>query len=143
MLPNFPKGAGTGAVKKQWEKYEVDSKWEDSAWAKSRAQSTKRRGLTDFERFKVLRLRKQVCAVYGAVEGYFGRNTNRVIFAATIRGAQEPGKGQGHSQGIGILHVTGSRGVVGFVEQMVETIMRACVKRKTGTHTKDIFLQTF
>lgn len=35
-------------------------KWEGSAWAKRRERREKRRALTDFERFKVLRLRKQV-----------------------------------------------------------------------------------
>ncbi len=43
-----------------WEKDEVQKKWDESVWAKRREQREKRRGLTDFERFKVLRLRKQV-----------------------------------------------------------------------------------
>lgn len=56
----MPRAAGTGAIAKQWEKHEVDSKWEGSSWAKTRAQREKRRNLTDFERFKVMKLKKQV-----------------------------------------------------------------------------------
>jgi len=38
----------------------VDEKWMESSWAKKREQREKRRGLSDFERFKVMRLKKQV-----------------------------------------------------------------------------------
>jgi hypothetical protein len=48
-------------VKKAWEKEGVESKWQESAWAKKRDQREKRSNLTDFERFKVMKLRKQVC----------------------------------------------------------------------------------
>lgn len=61
MVPRIANGAGNGAVKTQWEKYEVQNKWDSSAWAQGRAKSGRRRELSDFERFKVLRLRKQVC----------------------------------------------------------------------------------
>lgn len=61
VIPKLPRAAGRGAVSKAWEKEGVEEKWEESAWAKRREQREKRRGLTDFERFKVLRLRKQVC----------------------------------------------------------------------------------
>ena len=47
-------------MKGKWEAAEVQKKWEESAFAKSRAKSHKRRQLNDFERFKVMRLRKQV-----------------------------------------------------------------------------------
>lgn len=60
VIPNLPKAAGTGAVKKLWEKHEVDKKWAESSWAKKREQQERRRNLTDFERFKVMRLKKQV-----------------------------------------------------------------------------------
>ena len=55
----IPLAAGTGAIKKQWEATDIDKKWAESAWAKGRARSSRRRELTDFERFKVMRLRKQ------------------------------------------------------------------------------------
>lgn len=60
VIPNLPKAAGTGPVKKLWEKHEVDKKWAESSWAKKREQQDRRKNLTDFERFKVLRLKKQV-----------------------------------------------------------------------------------
>ena len=60
VIPNLPKAAGTGAVKKLWEKHEVDKKWTESSWAKKREQQDRRKNLTDFERFKVMRLKKQV-----------------------------------------------------------------------------------
>lgn len=59
VIPKLPRAAGRGAVAKAWEKEEVESKWETSAWAKRRDQREKRRALTDFERFKVMKLKKQ------------------------------------------------------------------------------------
>ncbi|KAL8707981.1 MAG: hypothetical protein Q9220_007061 [cf. Caloplaca sp. 1 TL-2023] len=59
VIPNLPRAAGRGPVAKAWEKAEVESKWDQSAWAKRRDQRGKRRALTDFERFKVMKLKKQ------------------------------------------------------------------------------------
>ena len=59
VLEKLPRAARTGVVKALWEKAGIDAKWQESAWAKKRAQKERRRALTDFERFKVLRLRKQ------------------------------------------------------------------------------------
>ncbi|ETS84191.1 60S ribosomal protein L14-A [Pestalotiopsis fici W106-1] len=59
VIEKLPRGARTGAVKKFWEKAEIDAKWKQSSWAKSKDQKEKRRALTDFDRFKVLRLKKQ------------------------------------------------------------------------------------
>merc|ERR1712230_289196 len=41
------------------EKAGIEAKWQESAWAKKRSQKERRKALTDFERFKVMRLRKQ------------------------------------------------------------------------------------
>jgi large subunit ribosomal protein L14e len=60
VISKLPRGIGSGALKGKWESAEVEKKWEESAFAKSRAKSAKRRQLNDFERFKVMRLRKQV-----------------------------------------------------------------------------------
>ncbi|KAI9762911.1 MAG: hypothetical protein M1835_007956 [Candelina submexicana] len=60
VISKLPRGAGNGAVRKAWEKAEVEKKWDQSAWAKKREQTLRRRQLTDFERFKVMKLRKQV-----------------------------------------------------------------------------------
>ncbi|MCJ1443896.1 MAG: hypothetical protein MMC23_004396 [Stictis urceolatum] len=59
VIPNLPRAIGHGPLKKAWEKHEVDSKWTESSAAKSKAKREKRRQLTDFERFKVMKLRKQ------------------------------------------------------------------------------------
>ncbi|MCJ1481101.1 hypothetical protein MMC06_001257 [Schaereria dolodes] len=60
VIPKLPRAAGTGAVAKAWEKEGIEEKWDQSAWAKKRIQKERRAALTDFERFKVMRLRKQV-----------------------------------------------------------------------------------
>lgn len=60
VIEKLPRGVGNGPLAKKWEEAEVDKKWEASSWAKGRAQNDKRRNLTDFERFKVVKLRKQV-----------------------------------------------------------------------------------
>lgn len=62
VINKLPKAAGTGAVAKLWEKDEIDKKWSESSWANKRGQQERRRNLTDFERFKVMRLKKQVSA---------------------------------------------------------------------------------
>lgn len=59
VVANLPRGARTPTVKKFWEKAEIDKKWKESNWAKKRDQQAKRSALTDFDRYKVLRLKKQ------------------------------------------------------------------------------------
>jgi large subunit ribosomal protein L14e len=60
VIEKLPRGAGTVALRKQWEAQEIERKFNESHFAKKREQTTKRRNLNDFERFKVMRLRKQV-----------------------------------------------------------------------------------
>lgn len=60
VIPKLPRAAGTAAIRKMWEKHEVEKTWDGSAWAKNRERSVRRKNLSDFERFKVMRLRKQV-----------------------------------------------------------------------------------
>ena len=59
-IPKLPRATGTGKVRREWESSEVEKKWTQTSWAKKRAQRERRRQLTDFERFKVMRLKKQV-----------------------------------------------------------------------------------
>ncbi|KAF2017375.1 hypothetical protein BU24DRAFT_440370 [Aaosphaeria arxii CBS 175.79] len=59
VIPKLPRAAGRGFVAKQWEQKKVEEQYAQTTWAKKRAQFQKRRQLTDFERFKVLKLRKQ------------------------------------------------------------------------------------
>ncbi|KAJ5698909.1 Protein transport protein yif1 [Penicillium macrosclerotiorum] len=58
-IPKLPRSAGTGPVKKLWAKNEIDGKWAKSSFAQKSDRAERRKNLTDFERFKVLRLRKQ------------------------------------------------------------------------------------
>ncbi|KAL9106784.1 MAG: hypothetical protein Q9227_008206 [Pyrenula ochraceoflavens] len=59
VIPKFPRAAGTGPTRRLWEKNEVDKQWDESAAAKKSKRQELRRGLNDFERFKVMRLKKQ------------------------------------------------------------------------------------
>jgi len=60
VIPKLPRATGVGHVAKKWQEAKVDQQFNDSAWAKKRAAMQKRRGLNDFERFKVMKMRKQV-----------------------------------------------------------------------------------
>lgn len=60
LLEKLPRAIGNGPLKKKWEEAEIEKKWEETQYAKNRGKSAKRRTLNDFERFKVMRLRKQV-----------------------------------------------------------------------------------
>jgi len=54
----LPRGAGTGTVRKYFEKSGVQAKWEASSWAKRRAAVKARSELSDFERFGVMIAKK-------------------------------------------------------------------------------------
>ena len=58
-MEGLPRGARRPTVKKFWEKNEIDSKWKETNWFKRRQQTQRRKELTDFDRFKVMRLKKQ------------------------------------------------------------------------------------
>lgn len=62
VIPKIPLAAGSGALLKQWQAAKVDEEWASSSWAQTRARGDKRRALSDFDRFKVMKLRKQVSA---------------------------------------------------------------------------------
>jgi len=59
VIEKLPRAARTGTVKKFWEEAQIDAKWKESSWAKRKEQGERRRALTDFDRFKVMRLKKQ------------------------------------------------------------------------------------
>ena len=50
---NIPHGARGGTVKKAYDEADVNAAWEKSAWAKKLKQKEVRKGLSDFDRFKV------------------------------------------------------------------------------------------
>nr|AEH41480.1 60S ribosomal protein L14-A [Endocarpon pusillum] len=58
-IPKLPRAAGTGPVRRLREKNEIDQKWAESSWAKKKETQERRKNLGDFERFKVMRLKKQ------------------------------------------------------------------------------------
>lgn len=74
VIEKLPRAAGTAPLKKQWDAQEIEKKWEGSNYAQTREKTIRRRQLSDFERFKVMRLRKQVscarprCGCAGLVE---------------------------------------------------------------------------
>ena len=53
------KGARTGSVRKAAEKENLEDQWNKTSWAKKIASRARRAELTDFERFKVMVLRRQ------------------------------------------------------------------------------------
>jgi large subunit ribosomal protein L14e len=60
VIEKLPRAAGTAALTKVWKAQEVESKWNNSAFALNKAKTARRHNLNDFERFKAMRLRKQV-----------------------------------------------------------------------------------
>ncbi|OZJ03119.1 hypothetical protein BZG36_03880 [Bifiguratus adelaidae] len=63
VLKGLTRGAGAKVVAKHYEKDEVDAKWAKSAWAQKLDKRQKRAALSDFDRFKLMKLRKQRRAV--------------------------------------------------------------------------------
>lgn len=54
----MPYGLRTGLVKKLWEKEEIEKKWAKTVWAKKIASKKLREKLTDFDRFKLMKLKQ-------------------------------------------------------------------------------------
>ena len=59
VIEKLPRGSRSGVVKKHWEKAGIDQKWKQTNWYKKRVMIARRKALTDFDRFKVMRLKKQ------------------------------------------------------------------------------------
>ncbi|ORY67428.1 ribosomal protein L14-domain-containing protein [Pseudomassariella vexata] len=59
VIENLPRGIRQAGLKAAWEKAGIDAKWKESNWAKRKEQTERRQALTDFDRFKVMRLKKQ------------------------------------------------------------------------------------
>jgi large subunit ribosomal protein L14e len=55
LVTKFPFSARSKVVRTAWEKDGISKKWEESAWAKRMAMKSKRKGLTDFDRFKLMK----------------------------------------------------------------------------------------
>jgi len=61
VMPKFPRGARSSTVAKKLASSDIEKKFEASRLAKKAAVREKRANLSDFDRFKVQRLKKQVC----------------------------------------------------------------------------------
>ncbi|XP_078607079.1 uncharacterized protein LOC144879468 isoform X1 [Branchiostoma floridae x Branchiostoma japonicum] len=52
-------GCGTSAVKKAWEKEGVEEKWRQSTWYKKLQMKATRKQLSDFDRFKLMKVKQR------------------------------------------------------------------------------------
>ena len=59
MIPKLPLAIGHTGLKTQGEKHEIEQKFNGSKYAQGKAKLARRKELSDFERFKVMALRKQ------------------------------------------------------------------------------------
>jgi ribosomal protein L14E/L6E/L27E len=57
-LAALPRAAGSGAIKKAFEKAGVQAKWEASSWAKKLQAREERKAASDFARFEILLAKK-------------------------------------------------------------------------------------
>ncbi|KAI8149279.1 60S ribosomal protein L14 [Fennellomyces sp. T-0311] len=68
VVKGLPRGAGQSVVKKYFEKDQIVSQWEKSAWAQKLKQRQVRANLSDFDRFKINKLKnKRAFAVGSAI----------------------------------------------------------------------------
>ncbi|RUP47391.1 hypothetical protein BC936DRAFT_145787 [Jimgerdemannia flammicorona] len=63
VIKNLPRAAGQTTVKKFFENADVLGKWGKTAWAQKLANRTKRAKNSDFDRFKLAKLKKQRRAI--------------------------------------------------------------------------------
>ncbi|KAI9481306.1 MAG: ribosomal protein L14-domain-containing protein [Benjaminiella poitrasii] len=59
VLKKLPRNVGQTALKKALEKNDTVAAWNKTAWAKKLEQRTVRSNLTDFDRFKLAKLKNQ------------------------------------------------------------------------------------
>jgi large subunit ribosomal protein L14e len=60
VVKDLPRAAGATAVKKYLEKNETIAAWNKTAWAQKLANRVQRKNLSDFDRFKLMKLKSQV-----------------------------------------------------------------------------------
>ena len=70
VVNGLPRGATSKTIKKYFEKDDILVKWNKSTWAKRLDNRARRAALTDFDRFKLLKLKKQVCDLYIDISFY-------------------------------------------------------------------------
>ena len=72
----IPRSARDVTVKKAWEKADVTKKWEATSYSRRLARRAKRASLSDFDRFRLMVLKKQVRA-------YIFKNNRLILFLCT------------------------------------------------------------
>ncbi|RKP24539.1 60S ribosomal protein L14 [Syncephalis pseudoplumigaleata] len=60
VLKKLPRAVRTGTLRKVVEAQKLSEQWAKTGWAKKIASRETRKSLTDFDRFKVMRYKKQV-----------------------------------------------------------------------------------
>lgn len=80
VIKDLPRGIRASALLKKWEEEGVEKQWKESPAARARVQTERRRELTDFERFKVMILKKQVSA-----DDVIGPSESRFVHCAVPR----------------------------------------------------------
>lgn len=60
VIEGLPRNAGAKFTKQAFEKAEIEAKWNKTAWAQKLKTRETRAQLTDFDRFKVRKLKAQV-----------------------------------------------------------------------------------
>jgi large subunit ribosomal protein L14e len=86
---NFPHSARAGVVKKAWEKAEIDKKWPETTWAKKIEAREKRKTLTDYDRYKLMKA-KQMRNRIVTVE--FGKLRKAAKKVTTAKKSRKPNK---------------------------------------------------
>eukprot|EP01035_Chromulina_nebulosa_P018660 gene18660-24405_t len=59
VVSNLSRGTPQGELVQGWKDQDTLAKWESTSWAKKLAAKKRRASLTDFDRFKVVLLKKQ------------------------------------------------------------------------------------
>merc|ERR1712002_107469 len=63
---NIPFGYRTGGIKKVWEKEDVSAQWAATTWAQKIASKARKAQLTDFDRFKLMKIKQRRARIINA-----------------------------------------------------------------------------
>merc|ERR1712002_142408 len=63
---SIPWGYRTGGIKKIWEKENINAQWAETKWAKKIASKAVKASLTDFDRFKLMKIKQKRAKIINA-----------------------------------------------------------------------------
>merc|ERR1712121_530679 len=63
---NIPFGYRTGGIKKVWEKEDISAQWAATKWAQKIELKSKKAQLTDFDRFKLMKIKQKRARIINA-----------------------------------------------------------------------------